>query len=317
MTIRSESSEAGHVIRAHSNEVFEIHERMLAGAQANRRYIELRSGRRIHAIEIGDGPSLVLLHGSGTSSLSFLPVLERLRGVRAIAVDRPGFGLSEAVLVPRARFREAAVEFLDEVLDGLGLEKPALAGNSMGGTWALWYALARPERVRKLVLLGSAPLLPHTRAPAPLRAMTTPVVGDVLTRVMKPNRKRLVQLMSSLGEKQTIVRYPELIEALVAVGGDPLAATTNLAELRAVITPFGFRRSARVSTDELRGLTVPTLLIWGDHDPVGAAEVAQLTATAIREARLELLDAGHVPYLGQPERASEQVSRFVRAERDG
>ena len=79
---------------------------------------------------------------------------------------------------------------------------------------------------------------------------------------MKPNPRRLVQLMSSVGEKETIVRYPELIEALVAVGGDSLAATTNLAELRAVITPFGFRPSARLSTDELRGLTVPTLLIW-------------------------------------------------------
>jgi pimeloyl-ACP methyl ester carboxylesterase len=317
MRIRSKSDQPGDAIRAHSNEVFEVHERMLAGARAESRYIELRSGRRIHVIEIGDGPALVMLHGSGTSSISLLPVLERLRGVRAIAVDRPGFGLSEAVRVPRARFREAAVEFLDEVLDELGLETPALAGNSMGGTWALWYALARPERVRGIVLLGSAPLLPHTSAPAPLRVMTTPVVGDVLTRLTKPNPKRLVQLMSSVGEKETIVRYPKLIEALVAVGGDALAATTNLAELRAVITPLGFRPSARLSTDELRGLTVPTLLIWGDHDPVGAVEVAQVTATAIPEAQLEVLDAGHVPYFGHPERASELVSRFVRPEHEG
>ena len=316
MTIRWKSDQRGDGGRAHSNEVFEVHERMLAGARANSRYIELRGGRRIHVIEVGDGPSLVLLHGSGTSSLSLLPVLERLRGVRAIAVDRPGFGLSDAMRVPRARFREAAVDFLDEVLDELGLEKPALAGNSMGGTWALWYALARPERVRRLVLLGSAPLLPHTRAPAPLRVMTTPVVGDVLTRVMKPNPKRLIQLMASVGEKETIVRYPELIDALVAVGGDPLAATTNLAELRAVITPLGFRSSARVSTEELGRVTVPTLLIWGDHDPVGAVEVAQVTASAIPDAQLELLDAGHVPYLGHPERASEQVSGFVHPERD-
>jgi pimeloyl-ACP methyl ester carboxylesterase len=164
MTIRSKSGERGDAIRAHSNEVSEIHERMLAGAQANSRYIELRSGRRVHVIEVGDGPSLVLLHGSGTSSLSLLPVLERLRGVRAIAVDRPGFGLSEAVLVPRARFREAAVEFLDEVLDGLGVEKPALAGNSMGGTWALWYALARPERIRKSSCSSARPRSCHTPA---------------------------------------------------------------------------------------------------------------------------------------------------------
>ena len=84
-----------------------------------------------------------------------------------IAVDRPGFGLSEPVHVPRERFRNAAIEFLDEIVDELGLETAALAGGSMGGTWALWYALARPERVRRLVLLTGAPLLRGTRLPAP------------------------------------------------------------------------------------------------------------------------------------------------------
>lgn len=100
-------------------------------------------------IEAGDGPPVLFLHGSGTSSLSLLPVLDRLEGVRALAVDRPGFGLSEPVRVPRGRFRDAAVEFLDEIVAELRLERPAPAGNSMGGTWALWYALARPERVRR------------------------------------------------------------------------------------------------------------------------------------------------------------------------
>jgi pimeloyl-ACP methyl ester carboxylesterase len=239
--------------------------------------------------------------------------MERLEGVRAIAVDRPGFGLSEPVRVPRERFRDAAVEFVDQVLGGLGLETSALAGNSMGGTCALWYALARPERVSRLVLLGSAPLLPGTRPPAPLRVMATPVLGDLLARWVKPNPKRLVQLMSSMGEKDAIVRYPDLIEALVAVARDPVASAANLDELRAIISPLGFRRSALMHTDELRQLAVPTLLIWGDQDPVGAVEAAQATAAAISEARLEVLAAGHVPYLGHPERASELLSGFVRS----
>jgi pimeloyl-ACP methyl ester carboxylesterase len=85
----------------------------------------------------------------------------------------------------------------------------------------------------------------------------------------------------------------------------------NLAELRAAISSFGFRRSMRVRPDELRRLTVPTLLIWGDNDPVGAVEVAQATATLIPEARLEVLPGGHVPYLGNPERVSELLTSFV------
>jgi pimeloyl-ACP methyl ester carboxylesterase len=311
MVIRSGRDLRGQQAPSHAREVLEAHERMLDASPAHGRHIEVRSGKRVQVIEAGEGPPVLLLHGSHTSSLSLLPLLDRLEGVRAIAVDRPGFGLSEPSHVPRDRFRDAAIEFVDEVLDELGLDTSALAGNSMGGTWAIWYALARPERVSRLVLLGSAPLLPGTRPPAPLRVMAAPVVGDVLPRVMKPNAKMLVRLMSSVGEQDTIVRYPDLIEALVAAGNDPIASAVNLAELRAVISPLGFRRSARMHPDELQRLTVPTLVLWGDHDSVGSVEVARATARLIPEAQLEVLPGGHVPYLGNPERVSDLLSAFV------
>ena len=277
------------------------------------RYIEVPSGRRVHVIEAGEGPPVVLLHGSSTSSLSLLPVLERLDGVRAIAVDRPGFGQSEPVRVPRERFRDAAIEFVDEILDALALKTAALAGNSMGGTWGVWYALARPARVRRLALLGSVPLLPGTRPPLPLRVTAAPLLGDLLPRVVKPNRKLLIRLLASMGEKDTIVRYPDLIESLVAAARDPIASAANLAELRAVTSPFGFRPSARINPDELRRLSVPTLLIWGHRDPVGTVEAARTTARLVPQAQLEVLPAGHVPYLGHPERVAELVSTFVRS----
>jgi pimeloyl-ACP methyl ester carboxylesterase len=293
--------------------VIETHERMLRASVARSRFIQIRSGRVVHVLEAGEGPPVLHLHGTNTSSLSHLPLLERAVGVRSIAVDRPGFGLSEPAQVQRDRFRDAAVEFVDEVLDELGLETSALAGGSMGATWALWYALARPERVRRLALLGSAPLLPGTRAPLPLRAMATPVIGDVLARVLKPDAKMVIRLLSSVGEKDTIVRYPDLIESVVAAARDPIASAANLAELRAVISALGFRPAMRVSPEDLRRLTVPTLLVWGDHDPVGAVEVAQATASPIPDAQLELLPAGHVPWLGNPDRVSDLLSEFVRS----
>jgi pimeloyl-ACP methyl ester carboxylesterase len=278
------------------------------------RYLKLSSGQRIHLIDIGDGAPVLFLHGSGTSSVSLLPVLDRLEGARAIAVDRPGFGLSDPARVPRKRFRAAAVEFIDEVLDQLGLGAAAIAGNSMGGTWGLWYALAHPERVRRLVLLGSTPLLPGTRPPMPLRFVATPVLGELLSRLLKPNPRRVVQMMGSMGEGETIVAYPDLIEAVVAEGRDPKASAANRAELRAVITLLGFRRSALVRADELRSLRMLTLIIWGDRDPVGAVVAARETAARIPSAQLEVLSGGHVPYLGHPERVSELVSGFVRSE---
>jgi pimeloyl-ACP methyl ester carboxylesterase len=275
--------------------------------------IEVPSCRRVHVVETGEGPPVVLLHGSNTSSASLAPVLERLAGVRAIAVDRPGFGRSEAVPVPRERFRDAAVRFVEDLLDELGLQAAALAGNSMGGTWGIWYALARPERVSRLVLLGSAPLLPGTRPPLPLRVIATPLIGDLLDRVVKPDRELLLRLMAAMGERDTIVRYPELIDSLVAGARDPQASAVNRAELRAVITPMGFRRSARLDAEALRRLQVPTLLIWGERDPVGGAEVARTVARLMPQARLELLPAGHVPYLGHPDRVARLLADFVRS----
>jgi pimeloyl-ACP methyl ester carboxylesterase len=219
--------------------------------------------------------------------------------------------------VPPERFRNAAIEFVDEVLDELKLEASALGGGSMGATWALWYALARPGRVDRLALLTSAPLLPGTRIPAPVRVMAVPVLGNLLARVVKPSPKMVVRLMSSVGEKDTIGDYPDLIESMVAAGNDPIASAADLAEFRAIISPLGFRRSLRVQPNELRRVAVPTLLIWGDHDPVGPVKVAQATARLISNAQLEMLPAGHVPWLGNPERVSELLSGFVGSGSDG
>jgi pimeloyl-ACP methyl ester carboxylesterase len=102
------------------------------------------------------------------------------------------------------------------------------------------------------------------------------MIGGLLRSVVKPNAKMVVRLMSAMGEKETIGRYPDRIESMVAAGRDPIAAAADLAELRAGISLFGFRRSLRVQPAELRRLTVPTLLVWGDRDPVGGVEVANI-----------------------------------------
>jgi pimeloyl-ACP methyl ester carboxylesterase len=299
-------------LAVHSDEVVRAYNQMLGRFPGQRRHIELPGGQRIHVVERGDGPPALFLHGTNTSSLSFVPLLEHLHGIRAVAVDRPGHGLSDPPPVDRRRFRGAAVEFIDEVLAALRLDAVTLVGQSGGGVWALWYAMAHPERVRSLVLLGSAPLLPGTRCPAPLRLMATPGLGPVLARLVKPTRTSLVRLLSSIGEGRTIVRHSELIDALVAGGNDRVAVAADLAELHALIQPFGFRRAMRFRPAELKGLSMPTLLIWGDRDPVGPVDAAQAVARLIPGARLEVLSAGHVPQLGHPRRVALLVSDFTR-----
>src|SRR5215203_2177502 len=156
-----------HVPR-HPARLRDGYDRMVRAAGVQGRFIRRQSGR-VHVIEAGEGPPVVHLHGNNTSSLSHLMLLQHMVTVHSFLVDRPGFGLSDPDPFPRDSFRARAVRFVDDVLDQLHLEAAVLVGASGGGTWAVWFALERPERVRGLVMLGSVPLLPGARIPPGFR----------------------------------------------------------------------------------------------------------------------------------------------------
>ncbi|HYJ67771.1 MAG TPA: alpha/beta hydrolase [Nocardioidaceae bacterium] len=311
MTTRSNMSKPP--VPAHPPRLRERYDRMVQTAGARGRFIHGPQRGAVHVIEAGDGPPVVHLHGNNTSSLSHLMLLEHLTGVRSYLVDRPGFGLSDPEPFPRGTFRDCAVRFVIEVFDELGLESAVLAGASGGGTWAIWCALDRPERVRGLVMLGSVPLLPGARIPIGIRLMATPTLGNVLGRTVRPGRRMLLRLMSSVGERDTILRHPDLLDSLIDAAHDPVATAANVAEFQALITPFGTRSATRIRTDDLRRVAVPTLMIWGDHDPVVSVADAHAAAEQIPDARLEVLPAGHVPQLGNPDRVAELLEDFTRS----
>lgn len=297
----------------HTPAIEELYRRMLRAADARGRFVPRPSGRRVHVVEAGDGRPVVHLHGTNTSSLSHLMLPGLTPGIRSYLVDRPGCGLSDPESFRPEEFRDYSVGFVGDVLDALGLDAAHLVGASGGGIWATWYSLAHPERVRGLVMLGSVPTLPGGRVPLPLRLAATPGIGDLMSRVVKPGRRMLLKMMASVGEAETIVRHPDLLDSLVAGARDPVAVQANLAELRALISPRGFRTSMRLSREDLRRLTVPTLMIWGERDPVVPLVQARAVAAEIPHARLEALPGGHVPQLGSPDRVAALLEDFVTA----
>jgi pimeloyl-ACP methyl ester carboxylesterase len=289
---------------------------VLAGASVRSRYVEV-AGDRVHLLEKGAGPPVVLLHGTGNSAGFFLPLLNELEGVRTMAIDLPGVGLSDPIDLPRKRYRESAVAWLDSLLDALELDTAALLGHSGGGRWALWYAMAHPGRVKRLVLIG-VPGLPKTRCPLPIRLIAIPGLGELLSRLVPSSPKSVLRFASFVGEKATLAAHPDLVDLMVATGRDPIAAASARAEIRVLVSPFallspsGFRRHSRVRPDELRRLAMPTLVVWGEQDPLGSVSVAQAVTELIPHARLKVLPTGHAPWLGQPAQTAATVADFVR-----
>jgi pimeloyl-ACP methyl ester carboxylesterase len=309
-------SARGEASGVHSAEVHEVYERVLAGSPVGDRYVSHGAGGRVHVLEKGSGRPVVILHGTGDPAGFLLPLLEALHGVRVIAPDRPGIGLSDPVELPTHRYREAAVSWLDGLLDALDLDTATFVGHSGGGVWALWYALARPERVTRLMLMD-VPTLPGTRAPLPIRLMTTPALGAVLRRLVPPSPASFMRLARAVGEGETIGAHPDLIDLVVAVARDPAAGRAARAEFRALVSPFallsrnGFRRHDRVRPEDLRRLAMPTSVVWGEHDPLGGVAVARAVTGLIPDARIEVLPTGHGPWLGEPERTARVLMGFV------
>ena len=302
--------------QTHPVEVRQVYERVLAGSSVRGRPVEVGAGGRVHLLEKGEGPPVVLLHGTGNAAGFLLPLLHELQGVRAIAPDLPGVGLSDPIDLPADRYRETAVAWLDRLLDTLELDATTLVGHSGGGVWALWYALAHPDRVRRLVLIGP-PALPKTSCPLPMRLVATPGVGALLPRLDPPTPKSVLRLASVMGEQATLARRPDLIDLLVALGRDPVTDRAAKAEIRLLVSPFallsrsGFRGRSRVRPDELRQVAMPTLVVWGERDPLGGVAVARAITDLIPHARLEVLPTGHGPWLGEPAKTAATIVDFV------
>jgi pimeloyl-ACP methyl ester carboxylesterase len=127
-----------------------------------------------------------------------------------------------------------------------------------------------------------------------------------MQRFQSPTPESVLQFALFMNEDETLPEHPGLIELLVAVGRDASSAGTSLAEARAIVSPFalisrsGFRSHLCVRPEEDRQLTVPTLLVSGEHELGGGVTVAEAVTDLISQSQLEVLPAGHAPWLGHP-----------------
>jgi 2-hydroxymuconate-semialdehyde hydrolase len=291
---------------------FEDAERSLLaehGVAAHGRYLRLADPLlSVRVLEAGEGEPLVLVHGSGMSAPTWAPMLAHLGDRRAHVVDLPGFGLSTPHDYAYRPLRSHAVAQLTSLLDALELNEATIAGTSLGGMWALCFALARPERVRRVVSYGiPAVSLPGMKGDPYFRAMTTPVLRQLARRAPAPKtakgtRRAMTKAVGRAAAERTSDAYFEVVRATMGMPGWKLAMAShlNLAMRSGKPRPENF-----LSDDELRSLGVPVTFVMGDADVYGPPSVVERAAELMPAAQVVVIPGGHAPFLDDPDRCAE------------
>jgi len=289
-------------------------DRLLAahGVVSDSRFVELPwRGLRTHVLESGTGTPLLFVVGGGSFAASWAPLLARIPDRRLIAVDRPGFGLTQMVEHKPATIREDAVGFLVGVLDALELERATFVSNSMGSLWTLWLAHDRPDRVAGMVHVGCPALLPDTGAPMPMRLLSVPGLGRALVAVMPSGLRQVENVHDMMNEKEAVEADPALADATLATMQLPSFGPALHALMHSVLTIRGPRKDVRFTAEQLRNVPQPVQLVWGDNDPFGSVESGRRAASLLPNARFEVVPGGHLPWLDSPDQVAEHVQAFL------
>ena len=264
-------------------------------------------GTRVHYQEAGDpkAPALLLIHGFASSTLVwskvFLPLANS--GYRVIAIDMLGYGYSAK---PRNGEYTIAgqAKLLVRLLDRLRIPRAIFVGSSYGGAVAATCALDYPERVEKLVLIGTV----NNNRPLEFKLMRvfgSPVFGDIFSPLLIGSRRLLRQRMKRVYDRHAWV----LDERRVDARHLPLrAAGTH----RAIIRTVRGWDAERISRDA-HLITQPTLLLWGENDLEIPLADGERLHEGIKGSRfIVFLNCGHLPHEEYPEAFTNVVIDFCK-----
>ncbi|MFI1658919.1 alpha/beta fold hydrolase [Streptomyces sp. NPDC020472] len=238
------------------------------------------------------GTPLVLVHGYLDSWWTFEPMLRRLPPrLHAYAPTQRGHG--DADKPPDGYLPEDLAEDLVAFMDGVGIERAVLVGGSSGGVQARIVAGRRPDRVAGLVLLG----VPATLVDKPKAAEFWEVVRELKDPVDPALAAAMADGLTATpmgrGFLQTVA--DECLKAPAHVWRETLRGLLET-DLRATLT----------------GILVPTLVVWGDQDPILTREDQQTILDTIPDSRLLVYEGvGHVPYWEDPERVLRDLTDFM------
>lgn len=272
------------------------------------RFVDV-DGIRVHYQEAGERntslPPLILIHGFASSTLVwskvFLPLAEA--GFRVIALDMLGFGYSG-----KPRKAEYTIggqaKLVISLLERLGIKRATLVGSSYGGAVAATCALDYPQRIDRLVLIGTV----NNNRPLNyklMRVFGSPLFGDVVSPLLIGSRRLLRRRMKQVYDRHAWV----LDERRVDARHLPLRAAGTQ---RAIIRTVRNWDAERISRDA-HLIRKPTLLLWGENDrEIPLADGERLHEEIPGSRLIVFLNCGHLPHEEYPEAFTKVVADFCR-----
>ena len=258
---------------------------------ATSKFAQIKDGDvelKIHYNDAGQGAdTVVMLHGSGpgaTGWANFNRNVEPLvaAGYRVVLMDCPGWGRSDSIICKASR-SELNARVLKELLDQLGIERAHLIGNSMGGHSTVAFALANPQRVGKLILMGGG-----TGGASPFVPSPTEGIKLLQGLYREPTIENLKKMMAIF-----VFDPSNLTEALYQARLDNMLARPDHLENFTKSLVANPRQFPDVST-RLSEVAAPTLIVWGRDDRFMPMDSGLRLLAGLPNARLHVFSrCGH------------------------
>ena len=259
----------------------------------NEKFITI-DGNKIRYLEYGKGDeNIVLIHGLGASAERWEFVIpEFSKHYRVVVPDLIGFGHSDKPLVDYTT--EFFTDFISSFLNKLKIKKTNMIGSSLGGQITVDYASQNLDSVENLVLVSPSGIMKHS----------TPALDAYVMAALYPDSegaKNAFQMMA--GPRQQVKQ--RIIEDFVERMKLPNAKMAFMSTLLGL-------KSAEVITKSLMKITIPSLIIWGEHDPVIPIKYADEFVSSIQDCRFYMMDnCGHTPYVDDPSGFTKLVCDFI------
>lgn len=284
-----------------------------AGINPESKYQSLNGPvKKVHYLELGSGNPLIIIHGGLSHSSEWIPILGQLsKQYKLYVVDRPGHGLTEAIDYSNVDYRQSAIEFLTNFMDAIRIQNASILANSIGGYFSIAYAMAHPDRVNKLILIG-APAGLNRHIPFMLRMLGVKGINKFIFKTAaKPSIKGLRNIHKQLLVKDIDKISDDYLQHCVCHMLLPGVEKSIRTMLENVLDLGGWRKKYLL-TGELSSLRIPVGLIWGDSDKFESAEAGKKKAEKIRNYKFEVVhNAGHCPWVDEPERCSDLILQML------